>query len=41
MGLAGLAWFAVPLAVIWMSLGLWLGYTQAKRNESATSNLKL
>jgi len=34
MGLAGLAWFAVPLAVIWMSLGLWLGYTQNKRNQS-------
>lgn len=32
MGLAGLAWFAVPLAVIWMSLGLWLGYTQTKRS---------
>jgi AAA family ATP:ADP antiporter len=25
MGLAGLAWFAVPPAVIWMALGLWLG----------------
>jgi AAA family ATP:ADP antiporter len=25
MGFAGLAWFAVPLAVIWMALGLWLG----------------
>ena len=24
MGFAGLAWFAVPLAVIWMALGLWL-----------------
>jgi AAA family ATP:ADP antiporter len=35
MGLAGLAWFAVPLAVIWMSLGLWLGYQQTKRNETA------
>ena len=35
MGLAGLAWFAVPLAVIWMSLGLWLGYAQAKRNPPA------
>jgi AAA family ATP:ADP antiporter len=34
MGLAGLAWFAVPLAVIWMSLGLWLGYAQAKRSTS-------
>ena len=25
MGLAGLAWFAVPLALVWMALGLWLG----------------
>ena len=25
MGLAGLAWFAVTLAVIWMALGLLLG----------------
>ncbi len=25
LGLAGLAWFAVPLALIWMALGLWLG----------------
>lgn len=40
MGLAGLAWFAVPLAVIWMSLGLWLGYTQAKRTDpNATPSL--
>jgi ATP:ADP antiporter, AAA family len=30
-GLAGLAWFAVPLAIIWMSLGLWLGYVQNKQ----------
>lgn len=36
MGLAGLAWFAVPLAVIWMSLGLWLGYAQNKRSVSVT-----
>jgi AAA family ATP:ADP antiporter len=41
MGLAGLAWFAVPLAVVWMSLGLWLGYTQSKRSESVTPDLKL
>lgn len=34
MGLAGLAWFAVPLAVVWMSLGLWLGYKQTKRSET-------
>ena len=39
MGLAGLAWFAVPLAIIWMSLGLWLGYTQNKRAPDA-SDLK-
>lgn len=38
MGLAGLAWFAVPLAVIWMSLGLWLGYVQNKRNHSGVNN---
>ncbi|MDO9023458.1 MFS transporter [Zwartia sp.] len=38
MGLAGLAWFAVPLAVIWMSLGLWLGYVQNKRNHSDVNN---
>jgi hypothetical protein len=41
MGLAGLAWFAVPLALVWMSLGLWLGYAQAKRNESVAPDLKL
>lgn len=34
MGLAGLAWFAVPLAIVWMSLGLWLGYRQNKRSQS-------
>lgn len=34
MGLAGLAWFAVPLAVIWMSLGLWLGYVQNRRSTA-------
>ena len=34
MGLAGLAWFAVPLALLWMSLGLWLGYVQNKRAPS-------
>lgn len=34
MGLAGLAWFAVPLAIVWMSLGLWLGYRQNKRSKS-------
>jgi len=28
MGLAALAAFAVPLAVAWMALGLWLGHAQ-------------
>jgi AAA family ATP:ADP antiporter len=28
MGLAALASFAVPLAMVWMALGLWLGYAQ-------------
>ena len=31
MGLAALAWVLVPLATIWMALGLWLGYAQRKR----------
>ena len=31
MGLAGLAAFAVPLAVIWGALGIWLGIQQHKR----------
>ncbi len=31
MGLAGLAWFAVPLALLWMVLGLWLGYAQRRQ----------
>jgi AAA family ATP:ADP antiporter len=30
-GLAGLASFAVPLAMVWMALGLWLGYAQGER----------
>lgn len=30
MGLAGLAGFAVPLAVIWMALGLWLGHARKR-----------
>ncbi len=32
-GLAALASFAVPLAVAWMMLGLWLGRAQARRTE--------
>jgi ATP:ADP antiporter, AAA family len=31
MGLAALAAFAVPLAVAWMALGLWLGHAQRAR----------
>jgi AAA family ATP:ADP antiporter len=33
MGLAALASFAVPLAVAWMMLGLWLGRAQGRRTE--------
>ncbi len=35
MGLAALAAFAVPLAMIWMALGLWLGHAQRVRPPSA------
>lgn len=38
MGLAGLAWFVVPLAIVWMSLGLWLGYHQNKRSTPDTTS---
>ncbi|RIY41236.1 NTP/NDP exchange transporter [Neopusillimonas maritima] len=31
MGLAGLAAFALPLAVLWAMLGIWLGWMQRKR----------
>ena len=31
MGLAALAAFAVPLATVWMALGLWLGYAQREK----------
>ena len=31
MGLAALAAFAIPLALAWMALGLWLGYAQRAR----------
>jgi AAA family ATP:ADP antiporter len=31
MGLAGLALFAVPLAIVWMAIGVWLGYAQGGR----------
>lgn len=43
MGLAALAAFAVPLAMVWMALGLWLGYAQraqvrgSARTEGATA----
>jgi len=35
MGLAALASFAVPLAMAWMALGVWLGYAQRKRAGEA------
>lgn len=31
MGLAALAALALPLAVVWMALGLWLGHAQRER----------
>jgi AAA family ATP:ADP antiporter len=31
MGLAGLALFAVPLAIVWTALGFWLGYAQQRQ----------
>lgn len=34
MGLIALATFAVPLALIWMALGIWLGVAQSKRAKS-------
>lgn len=36
MGLAALAAFAVPLAMIWMALGLWLGYAQRAQAAGVT-----
>ncbi len=35
MGLAALAAFAVPLALVWMALGLWLGHAQRARGARA------
>jgi ATP:ADP antiporter, AAA family len=35
MGLAALAFLAVPLAVVWMALGIWLGYAQRARAQGA------
>ena len=40
MGLVGVAFFAVPLAILWMALGLWLGYAQLRQvshRSAATS----
>jgi AAA family ATP:ADP antiporter len=31
MGLGALSLFAVPLAIVWMVLGIWLGYAQRVR----------
>jgi ATP:ADP antiporter, AAA family len=35
MGLVALASFAIPLAMVWMALGLWLGYAQRARARGA------
>src|SRR5690606_41289139 len=35
MGLAALASFAVPLALAWMALWLWLGYAQRARGAAS------
>ena len=37
MGLAALAAFALPLALIWMALGIWLGIAQGRRVTERTS----
>ncbi|MCC6609487.1 MAG: MFS transporter [Burkholderiales bacterium] len=34
MGLAALATVAVPLAAVWMALGIWLGYAQRARSRA-------
>jgi AAA family ATP:ADP antiporter len=36
LGLAGLASVAIPLALAWAALGLWLGRTQTRRKELQT-----
>lgn len=38
-GLGALASFAVPLAVLWMGLGLWLGHAQRKHAHRAESRM--
>jgi AAA family ATP:ADP antiporter len=35
MGLAALASVAVPLAIVWMALGIWLGYAQRAQAKGA------
>lgn len=37
LGLAGLASVAIPLALVWAALGLWLGRTQNQRKELLTT----
>jgi AAA family ATP:ADP antiporter len=37
LGLAGLASVAVPLAIVWTALGVWLGYAQGARARAAGS----
>jgi ATP:ADP antiporter, AAA family len=37
LGLAGLASVAIPLALVWAALGLWLGRAQNRRKELQTT----
>ena len=37
MDLAGVALFAVPLAVAWAALGVWLGYAQRAKAKASVS----
>ncbi|MBN8728115.1 MAG: MFS transporter [Xanthomonadales bacterium] len=40
MGLAALAAFALPLALVWMALGLWLGHAQKRRGTLQAEGAK-
>ncbi len=40
MGLAALAAFALPLALVWMALGLWLGHAQKQRGALQAEGAK-
>jgi AAA family ATP:ADP antiporter len=38
MGLTGLATFVVPLTLVWMALGIWLGVSQGQRAKKQITN---